>query len=205
MHIPKSGSFEPAPEGQHVACCIRILDLGTQEGEYMGDKTLRHQIMIEWELPHAKMKDGRPFTFGAFYTLSSSEKSRLRQHLEAWRGRKFKDGDFGPGGFQIQKLLGQWCMISVGHEERNGQIKAKMLSIAGLPAGTPKPKMVNPPAYLSLNPEEFDEEIYNSLSDGLKKKIASSPEWEELRGSGGGAGKSSSKAQGNFVDDEIPF
>ena len=40
------------------------------------------------------------------YTLSMSEKANLRKHLETWRGKAFTEADFGPGGFNMAKLLG---------------------------------------------------------------------------------------------------
>jgi len=64
--------------------CFRVADLGTQSSVF-GSK---QQILISWwELPDEPMADGRPFTISRRYTLSSSRKSTLREHLEAWFGR----------------------------------------------------------------------------------------------------------------------
>jgi len=45
-----AGSFEPVPQGQYVARCYRMIDLGTQENEWQGEKYTSHKIMIWWEL-----------------------------------------------------------------------------------------------------------------------------------------------------------
>ena len=61
------GGFTPAPEGTHVARCVRLIDLGTQHGEYLGQATVRNQVMVMWELPNTKMpSDGLPFLISVF-------------------------------------------------------------------------------------------------------------------------------------------
>jgi hypothetical protein len=39
---------------------------------------------------------------------------------------------------------------------------------------------VNPTLFFSLEPEEFDQATYNSLSDGLKGLIEKSPEYRSV-------------------------
>ena len=48
--------FEQAPAGSHVARCIKIIDLGTQESEYQGVKTIKNQILVSWEPIHYPRK-----------------------------------------------------------------------------------------------------------------------------------------------------
>lgn len=102
MHLPQpsDAEFELAPAGTHIAVCYRVIDLGTQETTFKGEVKHQHKILISWEIPDEKMKDGRPFTIGKRYTWSMSEKANLRNDLESWRG-KFTAADFGPNGFKI--------------------------------------------------------------------------------------------------------
>ena len=44
------------------------------------------------------------------------------------------------------------------------------------------PKQVNPSVYFSLEEGEFDEAVFNSFGEGLKKKIMASPEYAALMG-----------------------
>jgi len=84
MKMPdaKGGDFELAPAGAQLAICIRLIDLGTQQTEFKGERKLQRKIMIGWELPFEKTKKGEPFIHYKRYTLSSHEKSTLRKHLE---------------------------------------------------------------------------------------------------------------------------
>jgi len=76
----KGGEFERCPPGMHLARCYRIIDLGTQKSEYMGQVKYLHKVMLGWEIhgmhddgAPIKMKDGRPFAIFKNYTLSWSE------------------------------------------------------------------------------------------------------------------------------------
>ena len=37
------GEFEQAPAGTHMAVCIRVIDIGTQDGEYQGKPNSKRQ------------------------------------------------------------------------------------------------------------------------------------------------------------------
>lgn len=89
--LPKEtgGDFERVPAGTYPATCYRLIELGTQQVEWQG--TIKHQfkIMLSWEIGDERMGDGRPFTVHQHYTLSASDKPKLRQDLESWRGVPF--------------------------------------------------------------------------------------------------------------------
>ena len=56
------GDFAPAPAGNHIGRCIKVIDLGTQHSEYQGKPTVRNQVFIQWELCEEKMDDGKPYS-----------------------------------------------------------------------------------------------------------------------------------------------
>ena len=127
------------------------------------------------------MEDGRPFVIGRRYTLSSHEKSTLRKDLESWRGKPFKDSDFGSDGdFDIQNVIGAACFLNVVHNENDGKTYANIEAVAALPKGTAPPTLVNESVYLSLEPGEFSADAYERLSDRMKETIAKSPEYQQL-------------------------
>ena len=55
----RGGNFERCPPGMHLARCYRIIDLGTQKSEYMGQVKYLHKIMIGWEI-HGEEENGKP-------------------------------------------------------------------------------------------------------------------------------------------------
>ena len=44
----KGGDFERCPSGMHLGRCYRIIDLGTQKSEYMGQVKYLHKVMLGW-------------------------------------------------------------------------------------------------------------------------------------------------------------
>lgn len=206
MYLPAKtdGDFSPAPSGTHKAICFRLIDLGTQRSEYKGQIKMQHKILIGWELPDEHMDDGRPFTIFQRYTYSSFDRARLRQDLEAWRGKAFQDSDFGPGGFDIRNILGKGCMLSVVHNENSGITYANLHSISALPKGMTTGEPENAIEYLSLLPDRFEPEIFASLSEGLQNTIRQSPEYAELTKDNNGEAPPAN-SYSNELDDEIPF
>lgn len=180
MYLPQNtgGEFETPPSGTHVAVCYRIVDLGTQQTDYQGQIKHQRKVMLSWELPDEKMADGRPFTIHQRYTLSSNEKSRLRQDLESWRGAKFTDADFGPGGFDIRKILGVGCLLSIIHDNKQGKTYANISALSRLPKTMVAPPPTNPKVYFSL--DSWDDTAFEALSEGLRNTIKKSPEYIEL-------------------------
>lgn len=200
---PEGGDFTPVPQGNHVAICYRIIDLGTQDGEYMGKKNRRHKVLISWEIPDELMDDGRPFTIGQRFTWSMADKAALRGTLESWRGKAFTDDDFGPNGFDIKNILGVPCMLNVVHETKNGKTYSNITSVAKLPKGVKAPAAINKPVYVWLSKEEFERSVFDGLTDGLKKIIEASPEYHALSDERVSNGPDDYGAK--MPDDEIPF
>jgi hypothetical protein len=194
------GDFELPPEGNHLAVCYRVIDLGTQKVEYLGEVKHQRKIMVSWELPHEAMKDGRPFSVHQRYTWSMNEKAKLRHDLEAWRGKPFEPKDFGPQGFNILNIIGKGCMIQVMHESRNGKTYANIKAVASLMKGSTAPEPVNERVFFDLDERPLDEVTLGKLSEGLKKIIMASPEYQDAVRGAPPAGNA-----GGDLDDEIPF
>lgn len=185
MHLPKpteGGDFTPVPEGTLPATCYRFVDLGTQAGEYMGAPKVARKVMLSWEItdPETKMDDGKPFTISSRFTWSMHEKSTLRKTLESWRGKKFEDADFGQGGFDVKKLLGVGCFLSIIHTAKGDKTYSNISGVMKLPTGFPAAKPENELVYFSLDPAEFDRDVLNSFSENLQTIIKSSPEYAAI-------------------------
>jgi hypothetical protein len=181
LPLPNASKFEPTPEGSHAAVCCRIIDLGTQQSTFSGKVTMKRQVMLVFELfSEERRHDGRPHTISKVYTWSMSEKATLRQDLEAWRGRKFTNDDFGRYGFSLESLLGKACLITVMQEHKNGETYARISSITRLPksmtVGGPEGETI----FVWLEDGEYDPAAFEKLSDKLKEKIRRSPEFGKV-------------------------
>lgn len=185
--VEDKGNFESTPPGSHLARCYRIVDLGTQKSEYMGQVKYLHKIMLGWEIFGDKddgtpllMRDGRPFAIFKNYTMSWSDKATLRKDLQSWRGKPFSQEEMRR--FDLKTILGVHCMLNVIERQgADGKTYVNVDSItpvpqvirkAGLPDGVNKLEL--------FNLSEPNMEMFNGFSEHLKKKIESSPEWEKL-------------------------
>jgi hypothetical protein len=166
------GTYEQPEPGSYAAVCFRFIDIGTQSSEFNGETKIQHKIIIAWELDE-KMKDGKPFSISEFYTASLHEKSKLRAHLEAWRGRQLTKEELE--GFDTKEVLGKPCMLSLVKNEKG---KIELASVSKMPKGMIVPALVNPTVYFSL--EEFDKGVFDGLSDGYKRLIMKSPEYQAI-------------------------
>lgn len=183
MKLPKEtkgGTFELTPAGNHLGVCFMVVDFGTQKSTFADGEKLQRTVHIGWELPHEMMQDGRPFMVSRRYNFSTNEKATFRLHLESWRGKKFTDEDFGENGFDVRNLLGKGCFVQVVHNERGDKTYANIASIASLPKGTAAPELINKQVYLSLESDEFDPAVYESLPEWMQDTIALSPEYQAL-------------------------
>jgi hypothetical protein len=211
----KGGSFERCPEGMHMGRCYRIVDLGTQKSEYMGQTKYLHKIMLGWEIhginqdgSPIKMNDGRPFAIFKNYTLSWSEKANLRLDLQSWRGKAFTQEEMRR--FDLQTVLGAWCMLNI--IERPGKDGKTYTNVAGV---SPVPAMLKQnglPSAINKNEmfnlDKPDMAMFEAFSDNLKTKITSSPEWQKLQGKKTDAPVPTSQPSANSVmddDSDIPF
>jgi len=210
----KGGNFERCPSGMHLARCYRIVDLGTQKSEYMGQVKYLHKIMLGWEIhgmnedgSPIKMQDGRPFGIFKNYTLSWSEKANLRLDLQSWRGKPFTQEEMRK--FDLKNVLGAWCMLNI--IERPGKTDGKMYT--NVDGVTPVPAMIKQnglPQAVNKNElfkiDEPDMEMFNGFSDNLKAKISSSPEWQKKQGNTPAPAPQAAPAKPAFdEDDDIPF
>lgn len=181
----KEGSdFAQVEPGTYPARCYSMIELGTIETEFNGEKKKAHKVMITWELPtelavFKEEKGPEPYAVSKTYTLSMHEKSTLRKDLESWRGKGFTEEE--ARRFDITKLLGQPCLLSVIHQPgRTDPTKSYTVisSISKMIKGMECPPQINPMRVLSF--EQFNWETYETLSDYVKDKIKSSDEYQRL-------------------------
>lgn len=198
-----SSTFTPIPAGVHLACCYRIVDLGTQKTSFQGKDNFLHKILIQFEIhgdDEAGMPlltaQGEPMSISKRYTLSLGEKSSLRKDLQSWRGKQFTAEELR--GFELHNLLEAWCMLNVTEDSgSDGKSYTNINAITPVPAAMRKtlPEMHNEAWIFSL--EDYNQKLFDQLSAKLKETIQASPEYQALN------------QQGSFSapveEDDIPF
>lgn len=220
MYLPAEStqsSYTPVEAGTYSARCYRFIDLGTQKITAPDGVKLQHKVSLSWELPTELMEDGRPYTISKRYTWSMHEKANLRKDLEAWRNKKFAPEELGEGGFNIKKVLGTDCTLTIVHKDGNeGNTFANVQAVSAVMKGMQVPELTNETLYLALTENDFDSIIFDTLPDRIKEDIKKSPQYQELlrpkasqvsaddyaRVSGGSVKQGSTAA---MLNDDIPF
>lgn len=171
---------EVVPAGGHIATLYSIVELGTMETEYMGEKKLSRKIRLTWELPEELREfDGvqKPMVVGKTYTASLYEQAKLRPIVEGMLGGLTEAQE---ESFDIKSLLGTSCMIQVATEEYNGNKYASVVSCTQLPKSVTAPAQFNDSVYFDY--ATFDEKTYEALPNWMKDKMAESSEMKTRNG-----------------------
>lgn len=184
------GNFKRVPQGVFIGRCYSLVDLGTQftDGQY-GPKS-QHKMKIGWELfgedEHgAELTvdvDGKtmPMTISKTYTVSLHEKAGLRRDLSAWRGKDFTEEE--AKSFDVEKLVGAYCMLNVTTSETNGKTYSNVAGLTPLPGAlkNAKPAAVHTPVLFDL--DKPDMRVFDTFHEKLQEAIKRSPEWAKSQG-----------------------
>ena len=202
----ESKSYEPAPAGNHVAICFSMIHIGRVKESFKGEDKELDKVRIAWELPEElkEFKEGegaKPITVSKEFTLSMNEKANLRKFLESWRGKGFTEEE--AKRFDITKLLGKPCMLSVIHKtSKHGKVYADISSVSALPKKMEAPTQIN--ANFELNYMEWDQKKFDSLPDYIKDKMKTSKQYKYLHEPENKEIESASGAESDDNDD-LPF
>ena len=193
----KSSSFPSVSVGVHKSRCIKVIDLGTQKNEFEGNITWKRQILVIWEVPEQTSETSEPLTISKFYTLSLHEKSNLGIDLTSWRGRPFSETE--KKGFNIEKLVGNTCLLNVIQGNKNNKIG----SIMPLPKGDKIAEQYHTGVIFDLEKyQKGQKEVFNQLSEGIRNIILRSKELEGLEHKDNGDENNGSTTVGQ---DPVPF
>ena len=128
--------FHLLPADTYQAVCNDVHDIGFQKTVFNNEEKIQHKIVVQWEvselIPNGEY-EGKRFVISKRYTLSLHKKATLRAHLEAWRGKVFTDDELK--GFDIEKLVGVNCMLSVIHNQSGENTYANVGSVSKLMKG----------------------------------------------------------------------
>jgi hypothetical protein len=200
-------SMSPIEAGTHPAVCYGLIDIGEQlNAKY---NKLARKCIVMFEIPGETSTDadGRemPRTINITYTMSLHEKSALYRDLISWRGRPFTDEELA--GFNLVNIVGAPCLLSIVHNERNGNTYADINGIMKLPKGF----LATPPARekIIFDLDEAPLETIDSLPVWVQNRIRESETYKERTAGAGYTGDTAQYVQGEFSEvsdeDELPF
>lgn len=156
-------------EGTYAAVCVGIYELGTQDGGQYED-TLK--IQFNFEIPELSAQHGRPVIAWLKVPFKASPNSKLIQTAGAWV-------DIKGGVLDETKLLRKAAIIEIQTSD-DGEWD-NIVSVSNIVKGTPVGKPTAAIQALFLD-ETFDQDVFDSLPEGIKKTIAKSPEFANLGG-----------------------
>jgi hypothetical protein len=148
INVSSKTKSDPVPAGTHHAVCYGVIAVGTQPSEKF---TPRPKIIVCFEIPSERItiKDqDLPRGISKRYTLSLNDKSNLRKDLQSWRGKPFTPTELD--GFDVSKVIGSNCLISVLHSDRAGAVYADISGISALPRQMASVRPENQPLYFNL-------------------------------------------------------
>lgn len=174
------GDYKRLESGTYAAVCNLLADIGLQPGS-VKFPTPKHMVVIRFEVPSERLeyevdgvkKEG-PMTIYGRYTASMNEKANLRKLLESWRGKKFTDDE--ARNFDIAKLLGVPCLLTVTESTSDGKTYSNIGNCSPLVKGMEVPKAENTLIlYTADNHDQFDK-LPKWIQDKIDTRVDDTPE-----------------------------
>lgn len=200
-------NYQPIEAGTYPARCYQMVHIGTVTENVMGSEKTLNKVRITWEIPtelkEFKAGEGeKPYVVSKEFTLSLHEKATLRKFLESWRGKNFTDDE--AKSFDITKLLGVACMISITHKTtQSGKTYAEISNVSPVMKGFTVPPQINPS--VELNYENFDFNVFNSLPEYIRNKMKESVDYKKMISNYEAYEMEAKKFEGTVDNDDLPF
>jgi hypothetical protein len=175
---------ELIPAGTYLARCYSMVHLGTVKQSYLGEDKWTNLVRITWELPTELRlfnadKGEQPCVISKEVTLSMNEKSTLRALLTGWRGKAFSDEEAKE--FDVAKLLGKPCMISIFHQASKSnpeKVYERIASISPVMKGMECPPQINPTFEFSVL--DYNQDKFDSMPEFIKEMVRGSKEFQQM-------------------------
>jgi hypothetical protein len=178
MKPPSGGKPRELPKkGDQHAAIVSLIDLGTQPGSKMYPEEKR-QILVGYECVNETTSDDKAMVVFKKYTFSNSERSKLTQEVV---DELLPDRD---SDWDMKDLLGLPCVIKIVLDDKGDVTYANVDKVYAPQKGVKIRKHSEPLTALFLTPDEFDQEVFDSLGEKLRNKIAASKEYAACAGPG---------------------
>jgi len=175
--------FAPIPAANHVARCVRVVDLGTQTVPKFGVPGVteqKEQVMLIFEFPFQTIvnKDGveMPMLQSKTYTKSMHENAGLRIDLKSWRAKDYTADELQV--FNLNNVCGHPCLITIIHKPSKDGTKtfANIDAITQVPQGMSCPAAAHAPFTYEI--EEGVGGHFSELPDWIQERILKAAEWQ---------------------------
>jgi hypothetical protein len=166
-----SGGFEPCPEGNHIGILVSYIDRGLQDGTFGP----RRQVFLKWELPGVETdNENQVLVFQTIFNLSLRAKA-FSEIVAALMG-----SPSNLRGVNIKDMLGKAARLTIVHNENGVQTYANIDRVRPLKPGEKVPVHETELTYFSLDQDEFDEAVFESLPKSEKDRIVKSETYKDL-------------------------
>ena len=109
MPILSAGNFVPAPEGQHQAVLVDIIDEGEKDNGFGG---LTHYIKYVFQLDE-EMENGKPYVVSRRFNATLHPKGKLKPFIQSMRGKAFTPEELK--AFDDEVLVGGNYQVTIVH------------------------------------------------------------------------------------------
>jgi hypothetical protein len=180
----ESTQRELIPAGTYVARLYSIVHLGHVTQKYLGEEKQVNLVRFTFELPTElkcfnQDKGMQPCAISKEMTLSLNEKSNLRQFINSWRGKALTEKE--AEAFDLEKLLGQPCMLNLIHQASKTnpeKVYERIAAVMPMMKGMTCPPQHNPT--MAFTVDEFDRPKFESLPTFLQEMIVGSTEYKQM-------------------------
>lgn len=188
-----STSFTPAPEGQHQAVAVDVIDLGERIETFQGQPPrVVHKVAIVYQIDETNPDTGKPFEIAVEKTASFNAKAGLRKWVEAWRGKAYTEDEAKQQGAPLHRMVGVNCFLVIEHKvSKNGRTYGLASNIMPRPKNVPmmEPEGYERADYWTKRKEEYAASVstHRALQQQAPKGFEDFPEALEP------------------IDDDLPF
>lgn len=192
--------------GAYPARVVRVLDLGLQPGqEYQGQqKPSANKVDFTYELLDCFMKDkdgkfdeGKPRWISEDFPLHRPDADLAKSTKRSKAIDPTNSVDY-----DLTKMLGMPCMVTVGHRVSKGKTYDRVLDVAPMRASVAAtaPTLKNEPILFTLDDPNL--EVFNKLPPFIQDRIKGNLEFKGSKLEALLGGKQSEPAQNEPVDEE---
>jgi len=144
--IEQSTNKTTCPAGNFNSLCVGVHDLGIQPSKngWQPRQKLAIVFEIDKEIEDGPLA-GERYRISKIVSASLNTKATLMKMLTSWFGRDPTVGSNGKRRFDFETLVGRPCMLSVTHQEKDGETRATISSVSAHVDGLPILPMTSDP------------------------------------------------------------
>lgn len=162
-----------------TACCVHLIDIGSQRVGSFKDVSIQRQIVLGWELLSPLMTKGpQGQMVYKTYQMSWGLESPLRKDIERWSGGGQSEQQLKR--FNLKSVLGQCHQLELTVTTNEVDTSTnENLNVGPLPADIDRSTLPKPRTpFRIFMISEPDMEFFDQLPSDIQEKIKLSPEFE---------------------------